>query len=155
VQFAGLKGAVPILLGSYLLDSAVPDSARMYGIVVVVVVMSVVLQGGLVGSVARALQLPVHLVEPQPWAVGVRLREAPDNVHHVVVAAGSRADGASVSSLGDLPGDAWINLLVRDGGLLPVRGDTRLQAGDQLTVLADASEAGELEKVFAERSDSG
>lgn len=152
VQFAGLKGAVPILLASYLIGSAIPEADRMYGIVVVVVVVSVVLQGGLVGPAARVLRLPVQVVEPQPWAVGVRLREEPGNVHQIVVARGSAADGATVESLGALPGDAWINLLVRNGRLLPVRGKTELQAGDHLTVLADSSEGEELDRVFTDRA---
>jgi cell volume regulation protein A len=152
VQFAGLKGAVPILLGSYLLAAGVSEPARLYGIVVVVVFISVVVQGGMVGTVARWLELPVVLVEPQPWAFGVRLREEPGNVHQIVVAAGSAADGATIKSLGDLPGDAWINLLVRNGRLLAVRGDTELQAGDELSVLADASDSRQLEKLFVDKA---
>ena len=41
VLFAGLKGAVPILLGELLLTADVPDAERLYGIVVVVVIFSV------------------------------------------------------------------------------------------------------------------
>jgi NhaP-type Na+/H+ or K+/H+ antiporter len=48
VLFAGLKGAVPILLGSFLLAAHVPGAERLYGIVAVVVVFSVVVQGSLI-----------------------------------------------------------------------------------------------------------
>ena len=41
VMFAGLKGAVPILLGLLLLTADVPDTERLYGIVVIVVIFSV------------------------------------------------------------------------------------------------------------------
>ena len=57
VLFAGLKGAVPILLGSYLLSATVAHSARLYGIVVVVVLFSVLVQGSLVPTLARRLGL--------------------------------------------------------------------------------------------------
>jgi len=40
VLFAGLKGAVPILLGSLLLAANVPGAHRLYGIVIVVVAFS-------------------------------------------------------------------------------------------------------------------
>ena len=40
VLWAGLKGAVPILLGSFLLTAGVPDASRLYAIVVVVVAFS-------------------------------------------------------------------------------------------------------------------
>lgn len=148
VQFAGLKGAVSILLGGYLLGTDLSQPDRLYGVVIVGVIVSVVLQGGLVPTVTRVLQLPVHIVEPEPWSVGVRLRSDPANVHSVTVARGSRAEGTAVSDLDGLPEDAWVTLLVRDGHLLAVRGDTLLKAGDRLTVLADAREADALRAAF-------
>jgi hypothetical protein len=76
--FAGLKGAVPILLASYLLAANIPQGARLYGIVVVVVVFSVLVQGSLVPTVARALRLPMRTVQPDPWALGIRLGTEPE-----------------------------------------------------------------------------
>ena len=57
ILWAGLKGAVPILLGTFLLDPTVPDGPRLYGIVVVVVVTSVLVQGSTVPTVARRLRI--------------------------------------------------------------------------------------------------
>ena len=70
VLFAGLKGAVPILLGSFVLAARGPDAERLYGIVVVVVLLSVLLQGSLVPTVARLLRLPMR--ESATRAVGGR-----------------------------------------------------------------------------------
>src|SRR5512133_3090634 len=53
VLWAGLKGAVPILLGSFLLTAGVPDATRLHAVIVVVVAFSVIVQGGLVPTVAR------------------------------------------------------------------------------------------------------
>ena len=66
ILFSGLKGAVPILLGSMLLGAEVTDSARVYGIVVVVVVFSVLVQGGLVPVLVKALHLPTPVSESSP-----------------------------------------------------------------------------------------
>jgi cell volume regulation protein A len=55
VLFAGLKGAVPLLLGTALLP--LPDGERLYGLVVVVVLVSVCVQGALVPAVSRRLGL--------------------------------------------------------------------------------------------------
>jgi cell volume regulation protein A len=55
VLFSGLKGAVPLLLGALILDEAVPEAERVYGIVIVVVMVSVLLQGTLVPTVAERL----------------------------------------------------------------------------------------------------
>jgi cell volume regulation protein A len=148
VLFAGLKGAVLILLGGYLLGARVPGAARLYGIVIIVVVFSVVIQGGLVPTVAGLLHLPMHIVELEPWALGMRLRDEPDGVHRLTVGAGSVADGRTLADLGALPADAWITPLVRDGQLLAVRGDTRLQAGDAVTILADTDLHQQLSATF-------
>jgi cell volume regulation protein A len=60
VLLAGLKGAVPILLGTYVLADGVPRAAQIYDIVFVVVLVSVAVQGGLVPAMARALNVPMR-----------------------------------------------------------------------------------------------
>jgi cell volume regulation protein A len=55
--WAGLKGAVPILLGLFLLGPHVPDGERLYGIVIVVVVASVLVQGSTVPALAKRLRI--------------------------------------------------------------------------------------------------
>ncbi|MGH3397817.1 MAG: potassium/proton antiporter, partial [Streptosporangiaceae bacterium] len=137
ILFAGLKGAVPILLGSFLLAAHVPDAERLYGIVAVVVIFSVLVQGSFVPAAARLLRLPMRMIEPQPWALGVRLQDEPSGVHQLTVRAGSPADGRTVGDLAALPGEAWVSFVVRDGQLVPIREDTKLRAGDDLLVLAD------------------
>jgi len=154
VLFAGLKGAVPILLGSLLLAANIQDAHRLYGIVIVVVAFSVLVQGSLVPAVARALHLPMRIVEPQPWSLGIRLAEEPEGVLRLTVAAGSRADGHTVDELADAAsdpehsGEVWVNMLVRGGALVSARGDTRLEAGDEVLVSADERWHPRLEDLF-------
>jgi cell volume regulation protein A len=137
VLFAGLKGAVPILLGELLRETHVANAERLYGIVVIVVVFSVVAQGGLTPTIARLVRLPMRIVEPEPWALGVRLRDEPDGVHRLTVQPGSTADQRRIGDLDELGDDAWIAFLVRDSQLVRVSGSTELQAGDELLVLAE------------------
>jgi cell volume regulation protein A len=148
VLFAGLKGAVPILLGSFLLAAGIPGAERLYGIVAVVVIFSVVVQGSLVPAAARLLRVQMRTVEPEPWALGVRLRDEPSDVHRLTIAAGSLADGRTISDLTDLPGDAWVSFIVRDGRLLPIKTSTTLQAGDDVLVLADVDLGEKLTSAF-------
>jgi len=147
VLFAGLKGAVPILLGSFLLGSGVPDAGRYYAVVVVVVAFSVVVQGTLTPTVARALDVPMRTVEPEPWALGVRLRDEATGVHHVVVRAGSAADGQALADL-SLAEGAWVSLVVRRGVLVAVHRDTRLEPGDEVMVLADPALRDDIDSTF-------
>jgi potassium/hydrogen antiporter len=149
VLFAGLKGAVPILLGIFLVAAhAAGHSQRLYGIVAVVVVFSVVFQGGLVPAAARLLRVPMRAVEPEPWALGVRLRDEPSGVHRLTIAAGSPADGHTLGDLAGLPGEAWVSFVVRDGQLVAIRPGTRLRAGDDVLVLADPGLHARLARAF-------
>ncbi|MEO7059502.1 MAG: cation:proton antiporter [Lapillicoccus sp.] len=149
VLFAGLKGAVPILLGELLRAAHVPQAERLYGIVVVVVVFSVLVQGGLVPTAVRLLRLPTRTIEPEPWALGVRLRAEPDSVHRLRVAARSFADGTTIADVADhVSDDMWVSMVVRDKILVMVRHDTQLQAGDEVVVLADAETHDDLTRTF-------
>ncbi len=151
VLFAGLKGAVPILLGFLILHAGVPSAERLYGVVVIVVVLSVVLQGGLVPTVADALRVPMHEVAPQPFALGVRLADEPENVLRLVVERGSFADGSTVDAVADrAEGDhVWVNLVVRDQTLVHVRGTSTLQAGDEVVISAGDANRQTLQGVFS------
>jgi cell volume regulation protein A len=139
VLWAGLKGAVPILLGTFVLTSGNPDAARIYAIVFVVVAFSVIVQGSLVPAVAHWGRVPMRAVEPTPWSLGMRFRSEPEGLHRYVVAAGSPADGRAVRDL-PLDEDIWIGFVGRDGNLLQVRGDTVLRAGDEVLVLGDVEQ---------------
>lgn len=60
IVWSGLKGAVPILLASLAVVGATDYSAQLYGIVFVVVLFSVVVQGTLVPTVAARLGVPME-----------------------------------------------------------------------------------------------
>ncbi len=97
--FAGLKGAVPILLGGFLLAAPVPNAERRYGIVIVVVMFSVLVQGSLIPTVAQLLRLPMRTTPPGSWSLGVRLREEPQGIHWLTITPAPRpTDDASINS---------------------------------------------------------
>jgi cell volume regulation protein A len=148
VMFAGLKGAVPILLGEMLRTADVPQTERLFGIVVVVVVFSVLVQGSAVPAAVRWLGLPTRVIQPEPWALGVRLKDEPDGVHRLRVAAGAPAVGRTIADLADGLGEVWVSIVVRDKVLVAVRSDTRLAVGDEVVVLADPALRDELRAAF-------
>jgi cell volume regulation protein A len=159
VLWAGLKGAVPILLATFVLQDQLTHGhaargTRLYDIVVVVVTFSVLVQGGLVPAVARRVGLPMRVVEPRPWAAGVRLSVEPETLRHYAVVAGSMADGTTIRDL-PIGGDVWVSLVVREGGLLHVRGDTVLQAGDDVAVISAIDHVQMLGSVFGKRPTDG
>ena len=62
-MWSGLKGAVPILLAALAVIGQVDDAAEIYGIVFVVVLLSVLVQGTFVPVVADRLGVPMRRVE--------------------------------------------------------------------------------------------
>ena len=62
VVWAGLRGAVPILLAAFALLGGVDDAQRVYDIVFVVVAFSVIVQGSSIPLVARRLGIPMRAV---------------------------------------------------------------------------------------------
>jgi potassium/hydrogen antiporter len=66
VMWGGLKGAVPILLAAFAVIAAIDEAERIYGIVFVVVMFSVLVQGTSIGPVAARLGIPMRLIEPEP-----------------------------------------------------------------------------------------
>jgi potassium/hydrogen antiporter len=63
IAWSGLKGAVPILLAAFAALRGVEESALVFDIVFVVVLLSVAIQGTLVPWVARRLAIPMRRVE--------------------------------------------------------------------------------------------
>jgi cell volume regulation protein A len=136
VLWAGLKGAVPVLLGTFALTAGMPGAERIYEIVFIVVTFSVVVQGGLAPTVAKWARVPMRSTELEPWALGMRFREEPTGLHRYRVSPGSPADGRTIGEL-PLGEDLWISMINRDGKLVHVGRDTVLQAGDEILALAD------------------
>jgi potassium/hydrogen antiporter len=151
VMWSGLKGAVPILLGTYILSAGVSDARRLYDIVVVVVAFSVIVQGGLVPAVAHRAGVPMRVIEPEPWALGMRFREQPSGLNRYQVDPGSLADGAAIADL-PLGESSWISMINRDGRLVAVRGDTVLRAGDEVLLLSDPDSDEQPGAIFTARS---
>ncbi|MGH3508793.1 MAG: cation:proton antiporter [Nocardioidaceae bacterium] len=136
VLWSGLKGAVPILLGTYVVAEGGADAPRIYAVIFAVVLVSVVVQGGLVPTLARVWRVPMRVVEPEPWALGMRFRDEPEGLHRFVVAPGSAADGTAIADL-PLEEHVWVSMVSREGRLVQVRGATVLRAGDEVLALAE------------------
>jgi potassium/hydrogen antiporter len=136
VIWGGLKGAVPILLASVAVVESTEFAAEIYGIVFVVVLVSVLLQGTSLPYVATKLHVPMRIVEP-------------DTIEgrRVVVSPGAYADGRTVREL-PLAERAWLSSVDRDGTGLVLSGRTRLQAGDVVRVYCDDKTESAVRRVF-------
>jgi cell volume regulation protein A len=149
VMWSGLKGAVPILLGTYILSAAVPHAERLYQIVVVVVAFSVIVQGGLVPTVAHHANVPMRMLEPEPWALGMRFRDEPAGLRRYQIIAGAPADGCTIADLA-LGEDAWISMINRGGVHVPVRGNTVLHSGDEVLLQTEPDNSTDPQPLFTQ-----
>ena len=147
VLWCGLKGAVPILLGAFIVQAKVEDAPRIYGIIFVVVAFSVIVQGGTVPGFARRLKIPLRTIEPEPWSLGIRFQEEPEDLHRFIITAGAAAANNAISDL-TMPEDAWISFIIRNGRLVPPHADTVLQPDDEVVVLASDKDELRLRQLF-------
>jgi cell volume regulation protein A len=148
VMWGGLKGAVPIILAALvLLNGEIEDASRIYGIVFIVVALSVIVQGTSLPFAARRLGIPMRDIEPEPWDVTIRLRTEPRMVRRYIVAPESRAVGESIREL-PIGTSSWISLIIRGGEPTQPRGGTVLETGDELLVLTEAADARALRRLF-------
>lgn len=133
--WAGLRGAVPVVLATFPVVSHVPRSVRFFDIVFFAVVLSTLLQGTTVEPLARRLGLTTRRPAlPRPLGeVGVMRRLGAEMVEYAVGAQDAIV-GRPVRELG-LPREAVLSLIVRGEAAIPPRGSTRIEAGDRLSVM--------------------
>jgi cell volume regulation protein A len=134
ISWAGMKGAVPILLGSFAVIAAVDHSLLIYDVVFVVVTATVLIQGLLLAPVAERLAIRMESVDPEPWSVSVVGCT-------YVVGRGSAAAGVALRDL-PLGGDGWVSNIERNGASVGARGAQVLQVGDRVTVITPDAERG-------------
>ena len=133
--WAGMRGAVPVVLATFPVIDHVPHSAEFFNVVFFAVLLSTLLQGSSFEPLARALDVTTDApAVPRPLAEVGAARRLGAEVVEVPVHDGDAAVGARVRELG-LPREAVVNVVVRAGQAIPPRGSTRLQAGDRLHVL--------------------
>jgi potassium/hydrogen antiporter len=144
--WAGLRGAVPIVLATFVLSSHVSGANTIFNAVFFVVLVSAVLQGTTLEWVAKKLGLLVSFAGAEPPLEVTRDWHSL-NLVEFAVAPGDAIVSSAVRELG-LPRDALIAVLVRGDEAIPPRGTTTIQAGDVLFILSPNGEGPELEEVF-------
>ena len=134
VSWAGLRGAVPIVLATIPLADAVPQSTELFDIVFVMVVIYTLLTGPTLPWVARVLGV-AHQEEPRDLEVeAAPLERIAADLLQVNITRKSRLHGVEVAEL-RLPVGVSVSLIVRDGHTMVPDGRTVLRRGDDLLVV--------------------
>jgi cell volume regulation protein A len=134
MSWAGLRGAVPIVLAMIPVSAGVQLSERLVNTVFVLVIVLTVVQGGTLPLLARVLGLS-RGAEPQELEVdSAPLDTLGAELLQVRIQPGSKLHGVYLSEL-RLPSGAVVSLVVRAGEAFTPEARTRLREQDELLVV--------------------
>lgn len=154
LSWAGLRGAVPIVLTTIPLAAGVDGSQRLFDLVFVMVVIYTLLTGPTLPMVARVLKV-ARRSEPR----GLEMEAAPleriaADLLQVSISPVSRMHGVEVGEL-RLPKGASVSMVIRDGETLVPERRTVLRHGDDLLVVTPRRVREQTEQRLRQVSDGG
>ncbi len=148
VGWAGLRGAVPIVLATFPVIAGVDEGGVIFNIVFFVVLASTLIQGVTLDPLAKALGVtgdepalsrPLHEVGTIQ-RLGAEVLEYPVRDNDAI-------PGLRVNQL-ELPREALVSVIVRDDEALLPRGSTEVAAGDRLHILVRGAVRRSVEELF-------
>ena len=148
VGWAGLRGAIPIVLATFPVIEGIEHATSFFNIVFFIVLASTLIQGATFDPLARALGVTTSepALTPPIHEVGT-IRRLGAEVLDYPVGEQDAIVGRLVNEL-SLPRDALVSVIVRaDEALLP-RGSTEIAAGDRLHILVRESARAQVEGLF-------
>lgn len=135
ISFAGLKGAVPIILATYPLVAGIDNASMIFNIVFFTVLLSTLIQGSLLSVLADRLHLNetgsstiqtviefMSIGKPNAEIIELTIPR-----HHPFI-------GKMISDI-QLPQEFLITAIIRDDQIVTPRGDTVFEGNDQLLLL--------------------
>jgi potassium/hydrogen antiporter len=145
--WAGLRGATPIWLATFPVVAGIRSGEEEFAIVFFVVVSSTLIQGASFEPLARKLGLTTdEPALPRRLLESGRIRQMGGDVVAYRLPEGAAAAGHRVREL-ELPREALVNVIVRDGRAIPPRGSTEVRAGDELHILVRGEVREQVEKL--------
>ena len=154
LSWAGLRGAVPIVLATVPLTSGTRSATELFDVVFVLVAVFTLLHAPTLAAVGHRLG-----VTDAPATRDLHLEAAPlgaldADMLHLAIGPASLLNGTEVWEL-RLPAQSAVTLVVRDGeSFVPDRW-TRLRHGDELLVVVPHARRGEAERRLRRVSRAG
>jgi len=154
ISWAGLRGAVPIVLATIPLASGVDDAGRLFDIVFVLVVVDTLITGPTLPGVARILRV-ARRSEPRDLDVeAAPLDRIAADLLQLTISPTSLLHGVEVGEL-RLPVGASVSLVVRDGAVIVPDGRTILHRADDILVVTPRAVRDQTERRLREVSVGG
>jgi cell volume regulation protein A len=153
MSWAGLRGAVPIVLATYPMAAGIPAGQDVFNLVFVAVILSVGIQGSTLGVLARrfALSTPSR-PQPRYGLELVTMAHSDLDLFVVDLPDPKGRPGPRIREL-TLPPGAILTLVTRGDEVVAPTGNTRLLGWDQVTVLAHAEDEADVRSALLEPFD--
>jgi cell volume regulation protein A len=139
-SWAGLRGAVPIVLATYPAAAGLPLGDEVFNLVFFAVILSIVFQGSTLGGLARLLGLS-EPSRPKPLynLELITMARSDHDLFVIDLPDPPGVEGPRIRDL-ELPEGAVITLITRGNDVVIPKGNLRVRGWDQITVLAHASD---------------
>lgn len=137
LSWAGLRGAVPIVLATIPIVQNIDRSQELLHLVFVLVVVFTLVQGTSMPALARLLGVAGTAETRQLEVEVAPLDHMGAEILNVGVPEGSKLHGVYVGEL-RLPKSANVSLVLRNGSTFVPSSDTRILHGDELLVVVDS-----------------
>jgi len=134
LSWAGLRGAVPIVLATFPIVAGVPDSSRLLNIVFMLVVVFTLVQGPSLRPIAQWLGLITRESTREIQVEAAPLDVLDAELLTLTVQPESRLHNVTILEL-RLPNPAVITLIIRAGHTFVTLPETRIEAGDELLIV--------------------
>lgn len=148
ISWAGLRGAVPIVLATYPLLAGLENADLLFNVVFFVVLLSALFQGATLTPFAEKLGLvgPKTIQVPHSLEL-VSIGKTNTEIIEVVIEENATIVGQELKNV-DLPTDTLITAVIRGNRVITPRGDTFIEAGDVLYVLVPKTNRSAIKKLF-------
>jgi len=139
LSWAGLRGAVPIVLATFPIVQGVPDSDRLLDVVFVLVVIFTLVQGPSLHPLARRMGLARSDVAREILVESAPLDVLDAELLTMTIPPGSALHSVSIIEL-RLPDPSVITLIIRDGHTFVPTSDTQLAVGDEILIVTTSAQ---------------
>ncbi|MDQ0230244.1 potassium/proton antiporter [Metabacillus malikii] len=151
LSWAGLKGAVPIVLATFPMLANIEGSQLIFNVVFFVVLTSCLIQGSTITNLAEKLKLtgpkkttPMHSIEL------VTLGQVNTEMVEYEVETDSEVAGKTLLEI-PFPEGALVNAVIRNNQLITPTGNTTIIPGDFLYILTAKKSKSSLKQVLTEK----
>ncbi|NMO95213.1 potassium/proton antiporter [Paenibacillus lemnae] len=148
VAWAGLRGAVPIVLATYPILAGIEGGQMFFNVVFFVVLTSAVIQGTTIAPLALKLKLVNKDKLQQPSLLELyALGKTKTEINHVQVQKNMPIIGIEIQDL-NLPDDILFTAIIRNEQIITPRGNTVIEEGDTLYVMSSKAKRKEMKSIL-------